>query len=73
MANFFLGIDRGETQNLGNVEVGVATTADDIELRIDTGFGTTKKDVIMALEAFKYYIISNGIPGGQTGTDLPPL
>ncbi len=73
MASFFLGIDRGETQMLGNVEVGTGTTGDDIELRFDTGLSITKQDVLLALDVFRDYIVSNGVPGGATGTDLPPL
>lgn len=77
--NFYLGIARGQTHNTGNVTVGTSSgaTAADVELRmqIDNGTGKTgltKKDVIIAMEVFEKFILSNGIPdGGTPGTDLP--
>jgi len=59
--------------NQDGIDVGSSTTSTDIELRIDTGKGTTREDVILALNAFRQYILSNGLPGAGAGVNLPPL
>ena len=78
--NYYLGFARGKTQNPGNIAIGLAPsgTAADVEVRmqIDNGTGLTgltKQDVMLALELIEQYLLSNGIPGGATGTDLPKL
>lgn len=73
MTTYYLGIDRGVTQNPGNVAVGTSTTSKDMELAILMTNAPTKQDVLLAIEAFEQYIISNYIPAGSPGTDLPPL
>lgn len=73
MASNFLGINRGQTDNPGNVATGAATTGTDIELRIDTGKGTTKEDVVKALRAIEGFILGNWIPAGNPGVNQPPL
>lgn len=78
--NYYLGIPRGKTQNPGNVAIATSAsgTASDVEVRIQIDNGTsttgvTKEDVYLALEVIKQYMLSNGVPGGSTGTDLPKL
>lgn len=73
MASNYLGINRGKTENPGNVTASTASQSVDFELRVDTGKSSTKEDVIKAMEVFKQYILSNGLPGGAVGTNLPPL
>ncbi len=70
MANNFIGINRGKLDDVpASIAVGSSTQATDIELRVDTGKGTTRKDVIVALEAIQNYIMSNGY---GSATNLPP-
>lgn len=77
MAQNFIGMNRGQfTARPGALTVGTATGNTDIELRMDTTKGLTKKDVMLFLCALENYIVSNGV-GTETpanaGTDLPPL
>ncbi|HZR03623.1 MAG TPA: hypothetical protein VFA81_10680 [Burkholderiales bacterium] len=72
MASNFIGINRGQDQ-VGLVAVSTTTPARDIELRVDTGKGSTKEDLVKALRIFEQYVLSNGVPGIGAGTDLPPL
>ena len=73
MASNFLGINRGQLQNPGNVVTGTSTQATDFELRIDTGKSSTKQDTILAVEAILNFIISDYIPSGNPGVNQPPL
>lgn len=73
MASFFLGINRGQVENLGLVTAATTTSATDFELRIDTGKSSKRSDVVKALRAFEYYMLSNAVPDGTPGVDLPPL
>jgi hypothetical protein len=74
LASNFIGINRGETIGQDGIDVGAATQSTDFELRIDTGKGSTKEDVLLAMDQIRQYIISNGIQsGGTSGTNLPPL
>lgn len=74
MASWFIGANRGVIEQQGRLTVGTSTGSVDIELRIDTGKGSTKEDVIKALRNIEYYILANGVPGGTgVGVDLPPL
>lgn len=51
MADVFYGINRGNTSLQPDaVSYNTSTNSTDIELRIDTGKGTTRKDVKSALE-----------------------
>lgn len=53
MADVFYGVNRGATSPAPDaVTYGTSTQSTDIELRIDTGKGTTRKDVALALEQF---------------------
>jgi hypothetical protein len=71
MADNFIGINRGALDDVpASITVGSSTGAKDIELRVDTGKGTTRQDVIKALEAIRSYILSNGY---QSAANLPPL
>lgn len=78
--NYYLYVARGKTDQPGNVTSATASggTAGDIELRmqIDNGTGTTgltKKDVLLAMELFEQYILSNWPTGSGQGTNLPAL
>lgn len=73
MASSFIGMMRGELAFPDAIDHGTSTTATDIELRIDTGKGTTKEDVLLALRTFEMYILANGVTQGAVGTDMPPL
>ncbi len=78
--NYYLGFARGKSNQPGNILTGIAPsgTAADVEVRmqIDNGTGLTgltKDDVVMAMEMMKQYVLSNGVPGGAVGTNLPKL
>lgn len=78
--NYYLGLARGQSGNLGNVVVGTVSngTNSDVEVRVQVNNGTnatgiTRLDVLTLLEDIKHYIMSNGIPKGEAGTDLPVL
>ena len=73
MAQYFYSINRGQTQQTGNVLVATAAPAADIYLQILTTNNPTRNDAIQQLRAIEKYILSNGLPGGQIGVDLPPL
>lgn len=71
MADNFLGTNRGKLDDVPvSITVGTSTGATDIELRVDTGKGTTRQDVVKALEAIKSFILSNGY---GNPANLPPL
>ena len=73
MASNFLGINRGVFK-IGSVTAATTTSSgNDFELRIDTGKSSTRKDVVLALRIFEEYLESNGLPGGNIGTNLPPF
>jgi len=73
MAGFFIAANRGQT--LKDVVVGTSTQSKDMELQITSGstIGLTKQDVMLFIDILEQYIISNGLPDGQVGVDLPPL
>ena len=84
--NYYVGVKRGTGTNLrgNNLTAGTSSagTAVDIELNMQivnnvTATGLTKKDVIIALEQFRKYILSNavdfGAPGSSAGANLPAL
>lgn len=74
MASWYLGINRGQTENPGNVTAGTSTASSDFELRIDTGKSSTREDVYKAMDAIKMFMLSNMITGSTTpGANLPPL
>lgn len=74
MAQQFLSINRGQLDGqTGNVAVATSAPTADMYLQILTTNSPTRKDVIQALDAFRNYILSDGIAGGQRGIDLPPL
>ncbi len=73
MASTYIGINRGQLEGKGaSITAGTASGSTDFELRIDTGKSSTKEDVVKAMRAFELYILGNGMPGGQTGTFIPP-
>lgn len=64
MASVYYGVNRGATSPEPDaISYGMSTTSTDIELRIDTGKGTTRKDVTLALEQ-----ILNRINDGRNAT-----
>lgn len=72
MASEFFGVNRGQLSNRVQLVVtGSSTGSTDIELRVDTGKGTTRKDVIDALRTFEQYILGQGGALGDVG--IPPL
>lgn len=75
MATYFLSINRGQTQQSGNVLVATSAPTADTYVQILTTHSPTRNDVIQAMRAIEKYILSNGLPGGNAniGVDLPPL
>lgn len=75
--NYYLSIVRGKYALAGVTSATVTQgTSADIELRmqIDNGSSTTgltREDVVAALRTMESYLLSNGIPGGSPGTNLP--
>lgn len=59
MANHFVSINRGESgTTMSDFTTGSSsTTTDDIELRIADGASLTRKDVLLALEAFQRWLL----------------
>jgi hypothetical protein len=72
MAQFFLSINRGQTENPYNVVAATATPTADFFLQILTTNNPTTLDTIMALRAIEQYLLSRGIPADE-GIDIPPL
>ncbi len=73
MASFFLGANRGMTENPGNISGGTSTNSTDLELQINMTNNPTREDVIKFLRLLQEYILSNGLPDGAIGTYLPPM
>lgn len=75
MATYFYSINRGQTQQTGNVLIATAAPTADTYVQISTTNSPTRKDAIKALRAIEKYILSNGLPGGASniGVDLPVL
>ena len=74
MAQQFLSINRGQLDGFtGKVLVATSAPSADIYLQILSTNSPTRKDVLLALEAFKNYILSDGVAGGQRGVDLPVI
>lgn len=75
MTQAFLSISKTDCRSTSQGKVAVATVAPtaDFYLQIDlTTHTPSKEDVILALEAFKHYVLSNGVGSGNgNGTDLP--
>lgn len=69
MSNHFVSINRGKTGMVASdFTAGSSSTAgDDIEIRIADGASLTRKDVMLALEAFEIYF------GNKDLTTFPPL
>jgi len=74
MATYFLSLMRGQ-QSDGKVAIATSAPTADVYLQISTTNSPTREDVILAMEVFERYILSNGIPYGaaDAGTDLPVL
>lgn len=74
MAQQFLSINRGQNNaQLGNVLVATSAPSADVYVQILTTHTPTREDVLLSLDSIKMYILSNGVPGGQAGVDMPPL
>lgn len=75
MAQWFFSVNRGQTQQSGNVIVATSAPSKDVYLQILSTNNPTRNDVIQAMRAIEKYILSNGLPGGNSniGVDLPPL
>jgi len=61
MADVFYSVIVGET-TADKVTVGASTSSEVIELRVHSGDGTTKQQLLNALEAIKSYIVRAGAP-----------
>lgn len=78
MADWFYGVNKGSRTMGSDISVATSTQSKDIELHVNTTNNPKKEDVIVALEQFRWYILSNGVQGSDPssakgGTDLPPL
>lgn len=73
MTQYFLSVNRGQLDaQTGNVLVATSAPTADFYLQIDaTSHTPTRKDTLLALQSIKNYILSDGVAGGQRGTDLP--
>ena len=70
MASWYIGINRGALDiKDSSIATSTASPSKDIELRIDTGKNTTKKDVYFALDAIRNFIESSKV----AGANMPPL
>lgn len=56
MASIYLGVNRGQNDNPETVAEGSSTNSTDIELRIDTGKGTTRNDAIVKTRQILRYL-----------------
>ena len=74
MAQQFLSINRGQLDGqTGNVLTATSAPSADFYFQILSTNTPTRKDCLMALQAFKDYILSDGVSGGARGTNLPVL
>lgn len=75
MATWFLSINKGQTQQSGNVLVATSAPTADVYVQILTTNTPKKSDVVQAMRAIENYLLSNGVPGGTTniGVDMPVL
>lgn len=72
MASEFFGLNRGALDGVTmKVATGSSTQATDVEVRVDTGKGTTRKDVHIILLAILRYIEGQG--GSLGAVNIPPL
>lgn len=74
MSNHFFSINRGVsgTKPSDVTRATTSTTGDDIELRVADGASLTRKDVLLALEAFER-VFETGKAVALGGTAFPPL
>ena len=73
MAQQFLSINRGQLDGQsGNVVTATSAPTADFYVQILTTNNPTRKDLLLALETFKKYVLSDGVSGGSRGTNLPP-
>jgi len=74
MTQWFLSINKGQLDaQTGNVLVATTAPTADFYLQILSTNSPTKKDTMLAMQAFRNYFLADGIPGGQRGVDIPPL
>lgn len=74
MTQWFYSINRGQLDALtGNVAIATSAPSADFYFQILSTNSPTRKDAIRALDAIRNYILSDGVAGGNRGTDLPPL
>lgn len=71
MATYFISDSRGDTKSISNMAVATSAPSADLYLQILTTNNPTKEDVVLFLNRLRQYILSNGLPAGQTGVDLP--
>lgn len=62
MANIFIGTNRGQPEmSAASITEGASTGATDFELRVDTGKGSSRLDILRALRAIERYIEAGGM------------
>jgi hypothetical protein len=72
MASEFFGANRGQLDGYDfRLTVGSATGSTDMELRVDTGKGSTRKDVIIFLKQVERYLLDQTAALGTVG--IPPI
>lgn len=74
MTNHFFSINRGKDGFIPTdiTRATSSTSGDDIELRLADGAALTRKDVVLALEAFER-LFETGKAVALGGTTFPPL
>lgn len=75
MTQYFYSINKGQADGqTGNVLVATSAPSADFYLQVDATTNTpTRKDLLLAIESFRNYILGGGVAGGQQGTDLPAI
>lgn len=56
MASIFIGVNRGQNDNPETAVESGATNATDVELRIDTGKGLTRHEVVIKTRQLLRYL-----------------
>ena len=67
MASTFIGINRGKSDQPFGLTVGAATAGTDFEVRMDTGKGSTRLDLIKFLKVVEDYVAI----GGKLNANFP--
>jgi hypothetical protein len=57
MADVYIGVNRGQLDSLSSITEGATTGSTDIEVHVVGAKGTTREDLIKALNLFRRYIL----------------